>query len=171
MFGAERRKTWLHFLKSSALALLTAGTLFGLLYAAFGYNHYAALRGSMAIQQELHGRPYHYTVFWDVYDFFLASGWLALGVLAAFLIRWKSGLAEKSFRLPAFAAAGLLGLLVVDLTGLLRAETARVWLFLQPLVIPLVGVELSAWRGPWRYYAWAVMLLILAVMRSRLHFI
>ena len=174
VFGAERRKAWLNFLISSAIALLTAGTLLGLLYAAFGYDHYAALRGSMAIQQELAqvwGRPYHYTVFWDVYDFFLASGWLALGVLAAFLIRWRSGLVEKSFRLPAFAAAGLLGLLVVDLTGLLRAETARVWLFLQPLVIPLVGVELSAWRGPWRYYAWAVMLLILAVMRSRLHFI
>ena len=60
---------------------------------------------------------------------------------------------------------------MVDLTGLLRGETARVWLFLQPLVIPLVGVELGAWRGPWRYYAWAVMLLILAVMRSRLNFI
>ena len=45
-----------------------------------------------------------------------------------------SGLAEKSFRLPAFAAAGLLSLVVVDLTGLLRGETARVWLFLHPLV-------------------------------------
>ena len=174
VFGADRRNAWLNLLISSAIALLTAGALFGFLYAAFGYNHYAALRGSMAIQQNLAqvwGRPYHYTVFWDVYDFFLASGWLTLGILAAFLIRWKSGLAEKSFRLPALAAAGLLSVLVVDLTGLLRGETARVWLFLQPLVIPLVGVELSAWRGPWRYYAWAVMLLILAVMRSRLNFI
>ena len=174
VFGAERRKSWLNFLRSSAIALLTAGGLFGLLYAAFGYNHYAALRQSMVIQQKLAqvwGRPYHYTVFWDVYDFFLASGWLALGVLAAFLIRWKSDPRASSFRLPAFAAAGLLGVLAVDLTGLLRGETARVWLFLQPLVIPLVGVELGAWRGPWRYYAWAVMLLILAVMRSRLSFI
>ena len=174
VFGAERRKVWLNFLRSSALALLTAGTLFGLLYGALGYNHYAALRGSMAIQQKLAqvwGRPYHYTVFWDVYDFFLASGWLTLGILAAFLIRWKSGPRTSSFRLPAFAAAGLLSLLVVDLTGLLRGEKARVWLFLQPLVIPLVGVELGAWRGPWRYYAWAVMLLILAVMRSRLNFV
>ena len=174
VLGAERRNTWLNLLISSAIALLTAGALFGLLYAAFGYDHYAALRVSMAIQQglaQVWGRPYHYTVFWDVYDFFLASGWLALGILAAFLIRWKSGLRASSFRLPAFAAAGLLSVLVVDLTGLLRGETARVWLFLQPLVIPLVGVELSAWRGPWRYCACAVMLLVLAVMRSRLNFI
>ena len=174
VFGADKPSISLNLLISSASALLTAGTLFGLLYAAFGYNHYASLRASMTIQQNLAqvwGRPYHYTVFWDIYDFFLASGWLTLGILAAFLIRWKSGPGAPSFRLPAFAAAGLLSVLVVDLTGLLRAETARVWLFLQPLVIPLVGVELSAWRGRWRYYAWAAMLLILAVMRSRLNFI
>ena len=174
VFGADTRNLSRNLLISSASALLTAGTLFGLLYAAFGYNHYASLRASMAIQQNLAqvwGRPYHYTVFWNVYDFFLASGWLSLGVLAAFLIRWKSDPRASSFRLPAFAAAGLLGVLAVDLTGLLRGEAARVWLFLQPLVIPLVGVELGAWRGPWRYCAWAVMLLILAVMRSRLNFI
>ena len=174
VFGAEKQRTWLNFLISSALALLTTGGLFGLLYAAFGYDHYAALRQPMTIQQKLAqvwGRPYQYTVFWDLYDFFLASGWLSLGVLAAFLIRWQSDPRASSFRLPAFAAAGLLGVLAVDLTGLLRGATARVWLFLQPLVIPLVGVDLGSWRGPWRYCAWAVMLLILAVMRSRLNFI
>lgn len=154
------------------MALAVTGGLLALAHVAFGYGHYAALARSMKIQQglaEAWARPYFYTVFWDVYDFFLASGWLSFGLLAAFLTGWKHAASKSSYRVPAFAAAGALTLLIVDLSGLLAGETARVWLFLQPLIIPVAAMELSRWSKIRQTAALGTMLFVLAVIRARMH--
>jgi hypothetical protein len=161
--------------------LLAGGVSLGIVAAAFlaacwlsGYNHVAALRESIRIQAGLArawGRPYRLTVFWDLYDYFLASGWITLPILALAAARMKNEWTSLSSGLRAFAPAALGTLLIVDLSGLLRAETARVWLFLQPLVIPLAGVELSRWNRAWRHAAYGTLLMILVIIRSRLNFL
>jgi hypothetical protein len=44
------------------------------------------------------------------------------------------------------ALAALAAPIIVALTGLLAAETARVWIFLMPLVAFPAALELARWR-------------------------
>ena len=107
---------------------------------------------------------------WDIYDFFLASGWATFGIVALFVVRSVRN-REGDWRVRSFALAALGTIAIVDLTGLLRAETARVWLFLQPLAIGVVGIELARWSASWRAAAYAVLLFALVVIRSRMIFL
>jgi hypothetical protein len=70
-----------------------------------------------------------------------------------------------------FALAALATLAIVDLSGLLRAETARVWLFLQPLAVIPAGAELSRWSPGWRAALIGALFFALAAVRARLIFI
>ena len=173
VWSGERGVAAKRIITSAGISAAVLLGVFGFSYLATDYNHWAALRQSMRIQEGLApvwNRPYHYAVFWDLYDYFLAAGFLSLGVIVALLSRWISGWTTASYRPRAFAAASLLGLLIVDLTGLLRGEAARVWLFLQPLTIVLVGIELSHWGRRWRYCAISLMLVNLLLIRTRLSF-
>lgn len=162
------------FIEAAVLGGLPVVGLFGAAALAFGYDHLASLKTAMAVQEGLardYNRPWSSTVVWDVYDFFLASGWSIAAVLALFLWSWRKRAFEDSTgRLRAFAAAGLATIVVVDLTGLLRAETARVWLFLQPFVIVLIGCELARWDAERRNVFFAVLFFALVVLRTRMLF-
>ena len=61
-------------------------------------------------------------------------------------------------------AACLLQVLLVAVAGLIPAETARVWLFMVPLLMLPVGLELAEWtpRARWSVYAalWGLMVLV-----------
>ena len=158
---------------ASAIGGGAAVGLFVLLWLTTGYDHLAALLASMRIQEGLAGawnRPWRLTVLWDIYDFFLASGWATFGFVALFVTRLPRS--ERSdWRVRSFAAAALGTILIVDVSGLLRAETARVWLFLQPLALGLVGLELARWSSGWRAAAYAVLLFALVAIRSRMTFL
>lgn len=166
-------------LRKAALALGIASavslSLYGLLYWATRYDAVGALQASMYIQSRLEAawnRPYELTIAWDMYDFFLASGWVSAGVLAVFLWRWRGGGATRGGHiLSGFVWAALFTLAVVDLSGMLRAETARVWLFLQPLVLVLLGVEVARWPAGARYAVYGVLCFAMAVIRARMIFL
>jgi hypothetical protein len=53
----------------------------------------------------------------------------------------------------------------------LRCETARVWLFLQPLAVVPAGLELAQWDGHDRALVLGLMALILIVIRCKLRFV
>ncbi|MBI1355328.1 MAG: hypothetical protein GC160_13345 [Acidobacteria bacterium] len=172
-FGAERGPALRRFVEASAVGGGVCLVLFALLWAVTGYDHLAALRASMRIQEGLAGawnRPWRLTVIWDVYDFFLASGWACFGIVTLFLVRQLRG-SGGDWRLRAFTVAAVGTLFIVDVSGLLRAETARVWLFLQPLSLALVGFELARWSPGWRSAAYAVLLFALVAIRSRMIFL
>ncbi len=161
----------LRFARASVAGGGVALGLFAVFYFATGYDPVGALTTSMRIQEGLAGvwnRPWTSTVVWDVYDFFLASGWVTFGAFALF---WLRGFRGASVELKSFAVAAAATLLIVNLSGLLRAETARVWLFLQPFAITLVGVELARWSEGRRYLFYAALLFALAVLRARMAFI
>ena len=167
-------KKWTSFARASGVALGVLLGLFLLAKLTVGYDHLAALQTSMRIQEGLAGawnRPWRMTVVWDVYDFFLASGWATAGGVALLLVRWAKGGLAGTERLQWFVLAAVGTLAIVDLSGLLRAETARVWLFLQPLALLLAGAELSRWSAGWRAALVGVLFFALAAIRSRLIFI
>jgi len=95
---------------------------------------------------------------------------MALPLLAFCLYRairnWGGGKEEVALSL-----IGLATILTVDLTGVLRGETARVWLFLQPLLIVPAALELARFRGRWRTALFSMQWLILACLKAKMMFI
>lgn len=171
--GGSTEEALRRFGAAAGMAAVTCLALFGLLWLSTGYNHLAALLESMRIQEGLAGawnRPWRLTVIWDIYDFFLASGWATFGIVTLGAVRLaRDGAAD--WRVRSFVLAALGTILIVDVSGLLRAETARVWLFLQPLAVGVAGIELARWPAGWRTAAYAVLLLALVAIRSRMIFL
>ena len=71
----------------------------------------------------------------------------------------------------ALTLIGLVTILTIDLTGTLRGEAARVWLFLQPLVVVPVAMELYRFRWRWRIAIFSMQWLIVACVKAKMFFI
>jgi hypothetical protein len=115
-------------------------------------------------------RPWSSTVLLDPYDFLLGAGILAgpLIVMHAARIARSFAAAREEFALSIMALATIL---VVDVSGLLRGETARLWLFLQPFAIVPAARELLRFDARGRALFFAVQWLIVAVMVCRMSFV
>jgi hypothetical protein len=115
-------------------------------------------------------RPWTSTVLLDPYDFLLGAGILAgpLIVLHVARIARSFAVAREELALSIMALATIL---VVDVSGLLRGETARLWLFLQPFAIVPASRELLRFDVRGRALFFAVQWLIVAVMVCRMSFV
>jgi len=69
------------------------------------------------------------------------------------------------------SAIALATILIVDLSGLLRAENARVWLFLQPFAIVPAALELERFGPRGRLAVFAMQWFVGAVLFCRLAFV
>lgn len=115
-------------------------------------------------------RPWSSTVLLDPWDFLLGAGILAgpLIVMHVARIAKSFAAAREEFALSIVAFATIL---VVDVSGLLRGETARLWLFLQPFAIVPASRELLRFDVRGRLLVFAVQWLIVAVMVCRMSFV
>jgi hypothetical protein len=163
------RRAWAAALRAGAVALGAGAALYLALWITAGYNAPAAfLRAleSQAAHARVLNRSYAAFVLMDLYDFALSAGVIVVPILVYHL----RGLRAKD----AGAALTLIGvgtILTVDLTGLLRGEAARVWLFLQPLLMAPAGVELARFRWPWRIAILAVQWWILVCVKAKMAFL
>jgi hypothetical protein len=140
-----------------------------LLYVFAGFNPVATFLQALHNQAEhlshLH-RPYPKTIWDDLVDFALGSGWIGC-LLAIFFV----GFTERSRARWILALLCIGQLLLVAASGLLLTETARTWCFLLPLLAIPVGLELASW-GRWqRFCAVAAMWVILCGVGQNLKFI
>ena len=160
-------------LRTAAVSVSLAAALYLLLWATTGYNPPAALRHAFALQQgsaKVLARPYHVFVLTDLYDFALAAGIIAIPILGFRLAKLRDDFKAN----PTGTALTLIGLatvLTVDFSGLLRGETARVWLFLQPLLVVPVALELARVRWPWRISLLTMQWWLLVLIKSKMSFI
>jgi hypothetical protein len=115
-------------------------------------------------------RPWSSTVLLDPYDFLLGTGILAAPMIVLHVARIAKSfaVAREEFALSIMALATIL---VVDVSGLLRGETARLWLFLQPFAIVPASRELLRFDARGRALFFAVQWLIVAVMVCRMSFV
>lgn len=154
--------------RAAAIALTGAVSLYVLLWLSTGYNPVASLRHAFAMQAvsaRSLNRPYAVFVFADLYDFALGAGIIALPILWFYLrkLRGEAG--------TALTLIGLATVLTVDLSGMLRGEAARVWLFLQPFLIVPVAIELARARWPWRLSIFTLQWWILVCLKSKMSFV
>lgn len=162
-------------LAAGAIALGVWASLYALLYGLGGFRPLASFLHALAAQ-DVHARhfeiarPYLDCVVLDLYDF-LIGGSLVSVLPLLYYLGGKGSAEPEERRAWALSLMGLLTILAVDLTGLLRAETARVWLYLQPLLALPVGLQIARMSPADQTGAVVARWLILVVMKCKLWFI
>jgi hypothetical protein len=153
---------------AAMIALATTLAVHLLLWAATSYHAIDSFRSALHAQayfSRYNRRPYEAVIFSDPVDFFLGGGMITLPLMLLYL-RGQPDSTARSLTLLA-----LLALAIVNFSGLLRCETARVWLFLQPLAAVPAGLELARWQDKDRALALALLALIMIVVRCKLRLI
>jgi hypothetical protein len=153
----------------AAVALATLLLLYVALWVATGFDPVANFSAALRSQGHLLAgfeRPYPATILFDLSDFSLGVGWIAVAPALFYLID-RAGPQTGPPRV--LLVAGLLQLIMAAVTGLLPGETARVWAFLTPLVALPAGAELARWGRTSRLTAYFCMLVILTVLAQNLH--
>jgi hypothetical protein len=154
----RERSSWVR------VGLLATGFLvpWALLALAFGYSPWRDFRVAMAAHRGMAvvTRSYAVWVGWNLYDFALLLGpgvlFLALAALG-----WARG-SSRPFRWGLWGFWGLL--LLLDLSGSVRGEVGRIWLFFMPLACLFAAAGVS--DGEDRRPAAALALLELALLAS-----
>lgn len=166
----DRMKTVVRRFRLAGIAVGTCAIAYGVFWLATRFDPISTFRTAASMQTallaELH-RPYPLTIPFDLLDFALGGGWVPV-VLAAF---WVFTRARNE---PAAIRATALGLLatpfIVAGTGLLQGETARVWIFLLPMLLIPASLELSHWPKQWRFAAHATLVLVTIVLFANMRF-
>jgi hypothetical protein len=157
---------WGTLLGTCGIALGVFVALHAILWQATGFEAIASFRRARAAQAfyaVMLNRPYAAAALVDPYDFFLGAGMMALPLL---ILRLRRSMPDRALTLIAVAT-----ILTVDLTGFLRGETARLWLFCQPLLAVPVALELSSYRWRWRIAIFATQWWVLVCLKSRMFFV
>jgi len=160
-------------LSGMLVALATFVACHALFALVSGYRPFASLFHAIDTQAVLAAmvdRPWWACVLLDPWDFLVGSGVASIPLLVLFLARMPDD-ARLDAATAALIRIGLATILVIDVSGLLRAETARVWLFLQPFVVVPAGLALARIEARWRIAVFAAQWLVLVAMVTRLSFI
>jgi hypothetical protein len=116
-----------------------------------------------------YGRHLPGTLPWDLYDFALGSGWISFMILAYYL--WSTARTTPRPPTTTMAMLCIAQFVFVAVTGLIQCETARVWMFMLPMLMTPIGLELSKWNYRMRTIAYVTLLLIsLSVFRNMVFF-
>ncbi len=171
--GRSPSATIFRFARHGTVMIGVTLVVYLLLGAFTGYNpistFVAACRNQRLMDMSpLQVRPYPRTLVFDLVDFALGSGWMSFmlaGMCVVAMLR-----SDPRSRLTRIVVLCLLQLLVVAVSGLLQAETLRVWNFLLPLLMLPVGMELarcSAWQ---RLGVFVALWLVLGAMAQNMIF-
>ena len=128
-----------------------------------GFNPISAFRTAMAMQAyqlPLLHRPWPKTIRFDLLDFLLGAGWAPL-VPAIFGLKLRRDITIACFATP----------LIVALTGLIQTETARVWIFLLPLLFLPAALEMQQWTRRERMSVYAAQVVVLIALYANMIFL
>lgn len=145
----------------AALALGACAAFYLALWFLTGFDPIATFRAALRNQnallaQHADQRPYPATIWFDLVDFALGSGWIILlPVILGLTQLWKHK--TEAFWLAIFGVA--LPVLVA-IVALLQAETSRVWIFMLPIFLLPAAVEFRRWSLAQRALTFGTMLLI-----------
>ncbi|MCJ8329603.1 MAG: hypothetical protein HRT89_21040 [Lentisphaeria bacterium] len=130
-FYVDKKK---QFVKQSLISAACFSTLFLLMKILFSFSIVQCFTTALKKEsefQEMLNRPYPNTIPYDLVDFALGSSFVIAILVLIFLLVPR--LRHKKTVLLCALFVGQI--LVTTVTGLLRCETVRVWLFMQPFMM------------------------------------
>jgi len=135
---------WRIITARATIALLVVTLIHLGLWIWTGYDPVATFQVALDNQRDLLmriARPWPLTVPFDLLDLFLGMGWVMTALLVMELAQPLSGftLSRQHIQLAVFSV------LVIVVTGLLPGETARVLMFIMPLLAVGAGAQLVRW--------------------------
>jgi hypothetical protein len=173
-------------LRQIVLAIGALVLVYALLWLWSGYNPIRTLRTGISLHNmdmPATHRVWPGTIPFDLTDFALGAGWVC-ALLAIYSIWTCLGLilfcsAITVRRDQTGAAWNCMGLLLlclaqpvaVAISGVLAGETARVWLFMLPLLLIPAGAELASWPRGSRLTAMACLWLLTALLSQNMVFV
>lgn len=164
-----KNRKLIRFVRHALVVALTTVVLYVLLNAMTGFNPIATFLAAYHDQStkpaELN-RAYRWTILFDQTDFALGCGWLAIALVIYFFLRKRNEATATPTKRYGYVAVGQIAL--AGFSGFLPGETARVWAFLVPLLMPIVGAELSHWTKKQRAWAFVVAWVILMLLIQHL---
>ncbi len=167
------REAWIRLSRSAIACLGVFGLLHIALALASGYDAVGSFENARAHQariDEFYIIPYPAMLVFAPYDFFLGGGVAALPLLLIHARKlagsWREG-GEKD----ALVWIGIATILIIDLAALLPSETARLWLFLQPLAVLPASILLSRWSFPARLAVFLAQGVLLVAIACKLSYI
>jgi hypothetical protein len=172
----RRKWTWSAgkaLLRTFGIALGVCAGLYAVLWLASGYNPIASFGHAMSNQAAFAAdikRPYALFAMLDPYDFFVGAGIITLPILLFHFQRLLKQFDAKRTDMV-LTLIGLGTIFTVDLSGLLRGESARVWLFLQPLLVVPVAGDLSRLSWPWKVSIFALEWWIVVCLKTKISFV
>jgi hypothetical protein len=160
------------------IALGTSAVCYLIFWTVTGFDPIATLR-ECAHQVNViwnilyvsYGLPRHHlpgTIPADLYDFALGSGWISYVLVVFYFVSASKGKRVAEFWIALLCIAQFF---VIALIGLLQTEASRVWLFMYPMLMLPVGLELAKWRPRQRLAVYAALLLLTAAMCQSMQFI
>ncbi len=159
--------------RHGAAVLGVCAVIYLAVHLATGYDPLrtfaAACRNQKLMESSpLEVRPYPRTIVFDLTDFALGSGWMSVALAGLWLA--TKGTTMRGKCRSRITLLCLLQLLVVAVSGLLAAETLRVWNFLLPLLMLPVGLELERFRRWGQAAVFIALWLVLAAMAQNMTF-
>ena len=154
-----------------ALATGVVAALYAALYLLWGFDPFATFRSALTNQAQLAamlGRPYAPSLLFDPLDFALGMGWLPVVLAAAHLASALRGERDHDFWVVCFCLGQVA---IVALSGLLRCEAARVWIFLFPLVAYPAARQLARWSLAQQLLAYLALALFTGVVLQNMIFL
>jgi hypothetical protein len=140
----SKGQQYAQIVKHSSTAFITVLIIYLVLWLVSGYNPIATFLRSLSLQKEMAvmlGRPYPSTVLFDLLDFALGAGWI--GVLLVLMFMGRKVYEKKRDHEFLVSCLCMLQLFIVAAGAFLPAETARVWIFMLPLLLVPAGLELT----------------------------
>jgi hypothetical protein len=143
----------LTILRHALVGLAVPAVFYAILWLTTGYDPLGTFRTALDTTAALNAilkRPYPWTILFDLTDFALGTAWISFLLVAFLVLRWCSARDgdQESAGASSLQWVSLFAIatpVTVAVTGLIRAETARTWIFMMPLVMIPVGIELSRW--------------------------
>ena len=161
------RSAWETLVRATCIALAVFAGLNVALWLGTGYHPYVTFRHAMATQALINWRPYYPFPLTDPYDFLLGAGIIALPILLVHLQRLRDTKPTNT----ALTIIGLATIVTIDLSGLLRGEAARIWIFLLPLLAVPAALELARFSRPWRLSIFVLQWWIVVCLKAKMSFV
>ncbi|HTW94455.1 MAG TPA: hypothetical protein VMD30_06670 [Tepidisphaeraceae bacterium] len=155
-------------LRQASISAATVIAAYAILWLITGYNPIRTLMTGIALHKldmPATNRYWPQTIPFDLTDFALGTGWISIFLLAFFF------LAPRDRRHWPIVLLCLLQIVAVAVAGVLQGETARVWIFLFPLLMLPVGLELARQSRLSVLGVLACLWLIMAVVSQNMIFV